>query len=250
MLILGGTTEAREFAGKLAVRADLAVTLSLAGRTREPAAQPVPVRVGGFGGAQGLAAYLRDRKVGLLVDATHPFAVRISGNAVAAARTAGVPLVVLRRPGWQRRDGDRWIEASSLEAAVEKLGTAPRRVFAALGRQELAPLEAAPQHFWLLRSVDPVSPPLRVPAATYLLGRGPFEPAAEEALLRDHGIDAVLSKNSGGAASYGKIAAARALGLPVFLVARPPPGDAPVAETVAEALQMLDHRPRLEKRGE
>lgn len=250
MLILGGTTEARELAGRLASRADVATVLSLAGRTEKPVAHPVPVRTGGFGGAAGLSAWLRDNRVDLLIDATHPFAARISANAEAAAALSDVPLVVLRRPGWAREPGDDWIEAGSISEAVESLGAAPRRTFAALGRQELAPLQRAPQHFWLVRSVDPVIPPLDAPRAEYLLGRGPFAEADEIALLRRHRIDAVLCKNSGGAASYGKIAAARRLGLPVFIVARPPEGAAPTVVSVEKALALADHRLAPEKRGE
>lgn len=241
MLILGGTTEARSLAACLAGRADLAATLSLAGRTQRPLEQPVPVRLGGFGGAEGLADHLRRNRIDLLVDATHPFAARISANAVRAAEAAEVRLLVLRRPAWTPQDGDRWTEASSVTAAVGLLGSAPRRVFAALGRQELAPLERAPQHFWLLRSVDPVLPPLAVPQAEYLLGRGPFDAAAEEGLLRDNRIDAVLCKNSGGEASHGKIAAARALGLAVFMVTRPA-GGASAVGSIEEILSLIGHR--------
>lgn len=239
ILVLGGTTEARLLAGRLAELGH-DVTLSLAGRTATPAAQPVPVRSGGFGGASGLAAFLRDGGIHLLVDATHPYAARISANAVDAAAAAGVPLVVLRRPLWLPVPGDRWTMVPDVTAAVEELGTSPRRVFVALGRNEIRPFEAAPQHAYLIRSVDPIAPGLAVPDAHYLLGRGPFDEAEERALLADHRIDAVVAKNSGGAASYGKIAAARALGLEVVLLARPPAAE-PAAETVDEAVERVDH---------
>ena len=222
ILILGGTTEARQLAGKLAARADLSVTLSLAGRTESPVAQRrAGTRVGGFGGADGLAAYLRETRIDLLIDATHPYAAQISANAAQAARMAGVPILALRRPGWEPVEGDRWTLVDTVGDAVQALGPAPRRVFLALGRQEVAAFEAAPQHHYLIRSVDPVEPKLAVPDATYLLARGPFREADERALLEKHRIDVVVSKNSGGEATYGKIAAARALGIEVVMVRRP-----------------------------
>jgi len=238
ILILGGTTEARQLAGKLAVRAS--VTLSLAGRTESPVAQGVPVRTGGFGGADGLAAYLRKTSTDLLIDATHPYAARISANAAQAAQAAGVPIFALRRPGWEPIEGDRWTEIDSVTDAVQALGPAPRRVFLALGRQEVAAFEAAPQHHYLIRSVDPVEPKLAVPGADYLLARGPFREADERALLERHSIDVVVSKNSGGAATYGKIAAARALGIEVIMVRRPDLPEVPSAETVDELTAIVD----------
>ncbi|MFD1327726.1 cobalt-precorrin-6A reductase [Mycoplana ramosa] len=241
ILILGGTTEARELASRLSRRADLDVTLSLAGRTIDPAPQPVPVRTGGFGGAAGLADYLAAHGIDLLVDATHPFARQISANAEQAADQAGTPLIRLERTGWQPVAGDRWTRAATLEEAVGALGPQPRRVFLAIGRQEAFHFNAAPQHHYLVRSVDPVDPPLTVPSVDYILARGPFAVDDEIALLRDHRIEVVLSKNSGGEATYAKIAAARALGLPVILVDRGRQGRVPMAQTVEEALRLIDH---------
>ncbi|UDL89850.1 cobalt-precorrin-6A reductase [Mesorhizobium sp. PAMC28654] len=250
ILILGGTTEARQLAGKLADRADCSVTLSMAGRTESPVAQGVPVRTGGFGGADGLAAYLRATRTDLLIDATHPYAARISANAARAARETGMPILALRRPGWKAVDGDRWVLVDNVADAVRALGIAPRRVFLALGRQEVAAFEAAPQHHYLIRSVDPVEPKLTLPNAEYLLARGPFREADEDALLRDHHIDAVVSKNSGGEATYGKIAAARALGIEVVVVSRPALPDVPSAETVEALAAMVDHFVRpVDERG-
>jgi precorrin-6A/cobalt-precorrin-6A reductase len=240
ILILGGTTEARRLAAQLASRSDLAVTLSLAGRTAAPAAQPVPIRVGGFGGAAGLAAFLEAQAIVVLIDATHPYAVQISANAVEAAARARVPLLALERPAWEPVDGDHWIEVADMPAAVTALGSTPRRVFLALGRNELRPFEAAPAHFYLIRSVDPVEPPLALPDAIYLTGRGPFNEAAEHALLVQHRIDVVVAKNSGGTATYGKIAAARRLGLPVIMLQRPPPRTEAVGN-VEQVLARLDH---------
>lgn len=241
ILILGGTTEARQLAGRLAARADCSVTLSLAGRTENPIAQNVPTRVGGFGGAGGLAAYLNDMRVDLLIDATHPYAARISANAVHAARMAGAPIVALRRPGWEAVEGDRWTDVDTTGDAVQALGAKPLRVFLALGRQEIDAFEAAPQHHYLIRSVDPVEPKLAVPDADYLLSRGPFREVDERMLFENHRIDVLVSKNSGGAATYGKIAAARALGIEVVMVRRPDLPDVPSAETVEALAAMIDH---------
>src|SRR4051812_34045318 len=138
ILILGGTSEARQLAGRLAGRSDLKVTLSLAGRTARPAAQPVPVRVGGFGGTDGLIAYLATRHIDVLVDATHPYADTIAAHAADAAARAKVPIVALRRPAWTAATGDQWIETDDVGGAVHALGAAPRRVFLAIGRQEVA----------------------------------------------------------------------------------------------------------------
>jgi precorrin-6A/cobalt-precorrin-6A reductase len=240
ILILGGTTEARELAERLASRADLEITVSLAGRTKTPAQQPVPVRRGGFGGAAGLADYLRNERIDALIDATHPFANIISGNATTAARRSGVPLLALRRPPWRAVAGDRWIEAADIAEAVRLLSVRPRRVFVTLGRTELAAL-TAPQHFYLIRSVDSVDPPLPLIRVSYITDRGPFSEAGDRALMHAHEIDAVIAKNSGGSASYGKIAAARALGIEVIMLRRSVPPDAAAVVTVEEAIAWLDH---------
>jgi precorrin-6A/cobalt-precorrin-6A reductase len=241
ILILGGTTEARELAERLAKRTDLEIIVSLAGRTKSPAPQPVPVRSGGFGGAAGLAAYLAEERIDALVDATHPYANIISANADVAARQAGVPLIAFRRPPWRAVAGDRWTEAADVADAVRSLGERPRRVFVTLGRTELIPLTTAPQHFYLIRSVDPVEPPLPLARVGYITDRGPFSAADDRALMSAHAIDAVMAKNSGGIASYGKIAAARALGIDVIMLRRPAPPDGPAVETVDEAIACLDH---------
>jgi precorrin-6A/cobalt-precorrin-6A reductase len=241
ILILGGTAEARALAGRLADDPRFHVTLSLAGRTAKPLPQPVPVRSGGFGGAEGLARYLRDEKVDALVDATHPSADVISDSAARAAALTGVPLVALRRTPWEKARGDQWIEVGSIAAAVAALGQVPRRVFLALGRKEIAPFAAAPEHVYLVRSVDPVDPPLAVPHAIYLTARGPFSEAEDHALLERYSIDVIVAKNSGGAATYGKIAAARALNLPVIMLKRPALPEVEAVGTVDDVLAWLDH---------
>ena len=217
------------------------MTLSLAGRTAEPLEQPVPVRRGGFGGAEGLASYLRAERIDVLIDATHPYAAVIAANAAEAARMARVRLIALRRAPWRKVQGDVWTEVDTMEHAAEALGKAPRRVFLALGRKELRPFEAAPQHVYLVRSVDPVDPPLAVPHAIYVTARGPFSEEEDRALLERHRIDVIVAKNSGGDATYGKIAAARALHLPVIMLKRPALPQAENVNSVEDALAWLDH---------
>ena len=240
VLILGGTTEARELALALRGR-EIVARISLAGRTAAPAAQPVPVRRGGFGGVDGLAQYLQEERVDFLIDATHPYAETISAHAVEAALRTNTPILGLRRPPWIAVDGDVWVDVGDAEDAVRALGGRARRVFLAVGRQELAPFATAPQHHYFIRSVDPVEPPLEVPHAHYILARGPFTEAGDRGLLESFSIDAVVAKNSGGDATYGKIAAARTLGIPVFMFRRPPAPRYPAVMTVAEAVAWLDH---------
>lgn len=238
VLVLGGTTEARALAARLAARADLRLTYSLAGRTAAPALPGGTLRTGGFGGADGLAGWMSAQRVTLLVDATHPFAARISANAAAAAAATRVPLVTIRRPGWTREPGDRWTLVPDMAAAAAALGPRPARVLLAIGRQEVAAFRAAPHHRYLVRSIEPVAPGDLPPGAGTILARGPFDEPAERALLRDHAIDTVVAKDSGGAAAYAKIAAARALSLTVVMVARPP--GPPALPTVEAALETIE----------
>jgi precorrin-6A/cobalt-precorrin-6A reductase len=238
ILILGGTQDARLLAAALARNADCDVVLSLAGRTVDPAAQPVPVRSGGFGGSAGLATYLRNESIDLLIDATHPFAEQISRNADAAAQATNIPMFALRRPAWEKAPGDIWTEVESLAEAVRALGEPRRRVFLAVGRQQAFHFATAPQHRYLIRSIEPIDPPLDLPDALYILDAGPFSEERELALLRQHRIDVVVSKNSGGAASYGKIAAARQIGIEVLMIGRTATPEAIVVATVEQALQM------------
>jgi precorrin-6A/cobalt-precorrin-6A reductase len=219
----------------------MAVTLSLAGRTRSPAAQPVPVRIGGFGGADGLANYLSRERIAALIDATHPYAATISANAARAAQRSNTPLLALRRPAWVCAAGDQWSEVDGVAEAAAAIGSTARRVFVALGRNELAPLMRAPHHHYLIRSIDPVDPPLMLPHAAYITGRGPFAESDERALLLQYRIDVLIAKNSGGQASYAKIAAARALGVPVIMLRRPVLPQVAAVESVEEAVAWLDH---------
>ncbi|WP_432158249.1 MULTISPECIES: cobalt-precorrin-6A reductase [unclassified Streptomyces] len=239
VLVLGGTAEARELAAALAARPGVHVTSSLAGRVSRPGALAGDVRVGGFGGADGLAGWLREHDVAATVDATHPFAAGITANAARAADATGVPLVVLRRPGWSAGPGDRWHEVPSLDAAARLLPSVGSRVFLTTGRLGLAAFAGLTDLHFVVRSVEPPEPPMP-PDAELLLARGPFTVADEIALLREHRLDVLVTKDSGGAATEAKLTAARRLGLPVLLVRRPPlpPGVTPVPD-VASALARL-----------
>jgi precorrin-6A/cobalt-precorrin-6A reductase len=250
ILILGGTTEARLLAGRLGARNDVAVTLSLAGRTRSPVAMPVPVVSGGFGGADGLARWLAEYKIDLLIDATHPFAAIMSHNAAGASVLSNVPMIALRRTAWEYQTGDRWTNVASPADAIAALGASPRRVFLALGRQEAHAADAAPWHDYLVRSVEPIDPPLMVFSARYILDRGPFTLADDLQLLAENRIDALIAKNSGGTASYEKIAAARELGIEVILIERPSLPDALTFDTVDQTLAAALHTLALKDRGE
>ncbi|NKJ04417.1 cobalt-precorrin-6A reductase [Rhizobium sp. SG741] len=250
ILILGGTTEARSLAVALASRADLDVVLSLAGRTADPAPQPVPVRSGGFGGAEGLARYLRDEAIDLMIDATHPFAARISANAAQAAAQSGVPAFALRRPAWTPVEGDDWVSVQSVPQAIAALGATSLRVFLATGRQEAHYADTAPQHHYWVRSVDPVEPPLTAPNVCYIHSRGPFRLEGELEMLRRHGIEVIIAKNSGGAATYAKIEAARQLGIKVIMIQRAEATGLSDVETLEAALNRVDHfASSLMKRG-
>lgn len=243
ILVLGGTLEASALAQALAARAALGdrTMLSYAGRVAEPKAQPVSVRVGGFGGIAGLLRYLRDERVTHLVDATHPFAAQMSGNAVAAAAQAGVPLLALTRAPWQPGPDDRWQTVPDVSAAVAALAGAPQRVMLALGRMHLAAFAAQPQHHYVLRLVDAPDSPPPLPQHTVLVARGPFDAASDAALLRAHEVGLVVCKNAGGSGARAKLDAARSLGLPVLMIARPVIAARREAASVAEVLAWLDH---------
>ncbi|MCF1592231.1 cobalt-precorrin-6A reductase [Streptomyces muensis] len=251
VLILGGTTEARRLAELLAAEPvpGLRVTNSLAGRVSAPRLPPGEVRVGGFGGADGLAAWLREHEVDALIDATHPFAGRISFNAARAAATAHVPLLALRRPGWVPVAGDDWREVESLEEAARSLPGIGRRVFLTTGRMGLAAFADLTDLWFLVRSVDAPEPP-HPPRMEVLLDRGPFTLDGERELLRRHRIDVVVTKDSGGAATAPKLRAAREAGVPVVVVRRPPvPDGVRVVAESEQALRWLATRPAFPAAG-
>ena len=256
VLILGGTTEASAIANALAGHAVIRATLSLAGRTRAPVLPALPARRGGFGGVEGLAAYLREHGVAALIDATHPFAAQISRHAVLAASIAGVPLLTVRRPEWVAQPGDRWTVVPDMPSAARSImagfdpasHATPRRVFLTIGQQDLAPFTNVLAHY-LIRSVEPPDPALLPPGARLIAARGPFREADELALLAREGIEVLITKNSGGSATAPKLAAARALGIPVIMVARPPVPPGETVPNAAGALAWLDHVAAEWKRG-
>lgn len=248
VLLLGGTTEANLLAAAIA-RSGLAGVYSYAGRTEAPMGQPIHMRVGGFGGVAGLQSYLATEAITHVIDATHPFAAQMSANAVAACTASGVPLIALERAPWLAGEGDAWTQVPDLPAAVVALGDLPRRVFLAIGRQHLDAFAIRPQHRYLVRLVDAPTGPLPLPLADVVVARGPFSVADDTALLRDRGIEVVVAKNAGGKGAVAKIAAARALGLPVVMIDRPAIPPRQIARTVTEVMGWL-HRPHPALRGE
>lgn len=240
VLLLGGTTEATALA-RLLAEARVDAIFSYAGRTDKPMAQPLPMRVGGFGGVAGLVAYLRAEKITHVVDATHPFAAQMSTNAVAACAEAGVPLVGLERPGWHAEEGDAWTHVTDMGAAVEALPNGDARVFLAIGKQHVADFAVKPTNFYLLRLVDPPKGALPLPDAEAVIARGPFDVAGDLALMQLHRITHVVAKNGGGAGARAKLDAARALGLPVVLVDRPHVPPRRVMDRPEAVMAWLDH---------
>lgn len=242
MLLLGGTAEGRELAVRLGDVPDLRAVSSLAGRLDDPRLPVGEVRSGGFGGVNGLAAWLRANSPAMVVDATHPFAGQISGHALAASELAQSPLLRLQRPGWTARAGDRWLRVPDVAAAADLVPTVGRRPLLTTGRQDLASFTGHPVCSLLdllVRCVEAPDTPL--PArTTVLLARGPYTFAGDRALLRERGIDVLVTKDSGGDRTRAKLDAARELGLPVVMIDRPPasPGVATVA-SVAEAEQWV-----------
>lgn len=238
LLILGGITEAHALARALVERSDLRVISSLAGRTGNPHPPVGEVRIGGFGGADGLAAYLRDNCIDAVIDCTHPFAARMGWNAATGCAAAGVPLLRLERPAWTRQDGDAWDEVENWTQAAAVLGARSRRVLLAVGRQELEPFAGLDRIWFLIRSVETPDPLPPFAHAEILLARGPFTYESEYELLTTRHIDTIVCKNSGGPADA-KLAAARALGLRVVIKNRPPRPHTLTVTSVAEALSWL-----------
>ncbi len=239
VLILGGTSEARALAERIAADPRYEGVVSLAGRTSAPMALALPVRIGGFGGVEGLKRYIAEAGVSHVIDATHPFAARISANAREACDALGVPLLVLARDAWRPAPEDRWIGVADNAAAVRALGEAPRRVFLTIGRQGVAAFRAAPQHDYLLRVIETPDANDLPPRCEVIHARGPFSRDAEIALMRERVIDVVVSKNSGGALTYAKIEAARALKIPVVMIAPPPRAGVAVAQDLDAAMDFL-----------
>ncbi|WP_092023811.1 cobalt-precorrin-6A reductase [Bradyrhizobium sp. OK095] len=239
-LILGGTADAGLLAAEVA-RARIDAVYSYGGRTRAPADQPLPTRIGGFGGVSGLVDTIRGEGITHVIDATHPFAAEMSRNAVEACAQTGTPLIALERAPWTKAPGDNWIEIPDVAAAVGALPDSPANVFLAIGRQHIAPFATRPQHAYTLRFVDPPEAPLPF-AAEVIVSRGPFTFDGELEMMRARGIAWIVARNSGGDGARAKIDAARTLGLPVIMISRPKLPERLRVESVAEIMQWLGHR--------
>ncbi len=222
-------------------RARIDAVYSYGGRTRAPADQPLPTRIGGFGGVSGLAGYIRSEGITHVIDATHPFAAEMSRHAVEASAETGTQLIALERAPWTRAPGDNWIEVHDVNAAVAALPEATAKVFLAIGRQHIAPFATKPQHAYTLRFVDPPEAPLPF-AADVIVSRGPFTLEGELEMMRTRSIAWIVARNSGGDGAHAKIDAARMLGLPVIMIGRPKLPERLRVESVGEIMQWLGHR--------
>lgn len=248
ILILGGTTEATALCEILAGNSAFAPTLSLAGVTKNPALPTLPCRIGGFGGREGLLRWLRANRVQAIIDATHPFAATMSHTASLTARELGIPLLRLERPEWQATARDNWQYVPSIQAAAHTLadpaglGKSPLTVFLTTGRKETRPFQAAPQHHYILRSIEAPAPEALPPNTTLITAKGPFDLAAELATVRRYGITHLVTKNSGGSATFAKIEAARACSLPVIMINRPAVTTSQTVATAREAMTWLQHQ--------
>ena len=240
VLILGGTGEARALAVALDGRPDIEFESSLAGRVTNPALPVGAVRIGGFGGATGLAEHLRECGVDAVIDATHPFAATITANAAFAAHATGIPLVVLRRPGWIADPDVRWTRVPDIAAAAASVaGLTVRNVLLTTGRRDLGAFAGDGGHHYVVRTVDPPAPPMP-PDMTLILDRGPYTVEGEVALMARHSVDVLVTKDSGGDMTSAKLAAARRRAIPVIMVDRPPvPTEVETVESVADALAWL-----------
>lgn len=242
LLILGGTGDAVNLAARTVEIAGLETITALAGRTSIPGAVAGTLRVGGFGGAIGLIEYLQAMQIDLSIDATHPFAARISWNAAQAATKVGIPHLMLIRPEWERQPTDDWIEVDRIERAVTAIPAMTERIFLTIGRQQLAPFASLTDRWCLIRSIDPPDADIALPPGELLLDRGPFYLAQERQLLIDYRIDAIVTKNSGGDATYSKIIAARELKIPVVIVQRPIAPEGDLVSDISAALAWLHER--------
>ena len=220
ILILGGTGEAAQLAARLSVRSDLTIISSLAGRVEQPATPAGIVRIGGFGGVPGLIEYLDMQRIDVVIDATHPFAAKISSHAVLACRQQKIPLIAFERPEWTPQAGDRWVQVPDIGSAAALVNKPDNRVFLSIGRQELTHFSECTNARFLIRAIDPPTVPLPQ-NSKLVLSRGPFHLDEERLLFQQEAITHIVSKNSGGAATYAKIQAARELGIQVIIVDRP-----------------------------
>jgi precorrin-6A/cobalt-precorrin-6A reductase len=243
-LVLGGTSDANRLADAIAC-ARIEAIYSYAGRTQSPVTQSLPVRTGGFGGESGLIEFIKAEQITHVIDATHPFAAEMSRHAIAACKALDLPLIALERALWTQIAGDRWIEVEDIDAAVDALPGPRAHVFLAIGRQHLMPFAAKPQHAYTLRFVDPPIGPLPLPDTEIIVSRGPFTFQGDLELMRTRNIEWVVARNAGGAGARAKIDAARELGLPIVMIARPALPERPRVESVEEVLAWLGHDARL-----
>ena len=243
-LLLGGTGDANTLAKALA-HARIGAIYSYAGRTQIPLGHALPTRIGGFGGVAGLAEYIRMERITHVIDATHPFAAEMSRHAVEACAATNTPLIALERAPWVRTAEDNWIDVSDIDAAVAALPDTPARVFLAIGRQHIAPFAAKPQHAYTLRFVDAPDGALPLPNAEVVVSRGPFTLQGDRELIASRRIDLLVARNSGGSGARAKIDAARHLGIPVIMIARPVLPERPRVESAAQVLAWLGHDARL-----
>jgi len=237
VLVLCGTGDAIELVAKLSKIPHIETIASLAGRTSQPASLIGKVRTGGFGGVDGLATYLQTQQIDYLIDATHPFAIQMSDHAAAATKAVGIPSVMLVRPAWKKVTGDRWIEVESVEAAVQAIPVTAKRIFLTVGRQQLEPFTTLKEPWYLIRSIE--SSDVVIPNSKIVLDRGPFNLEQERQLLSEYRIDLIVSKNSGGAATYAKVVAARELDIPIVMVQRPVMPNVEQVESVDRSIGWL-----------
>ena len=244
LLVLGGTGEAMQLVGMAADRFGdrLEITTSLAGRTRHPAPLPCAVRIGGFGGASGLARWIVENQVDLVIDATHPFSATMSENVRLACETVGVVRLVLGRPQWMPVAGDRWLPVSDAGAAARLVLKVGQRPFLTMGERELASFAGLGSMRVVVRLIDRPVNPLPFQNCEIIRGRGPFTLVAERRLLAQHEIDVIVAKNSGGSATYAKIAAARRAQIPVIMINRPPPVAGERVEISEHAVSWIEKR--------
>ena len=240
VLILGGTTEARELAGRLTETGSFDAITSLAGRTRSPLKLPGRVRSGGFGGPGPMANYLRDERIDAVVDATHPFAEIISAHAAEACAAAGTPRIALVRGQWLNPLDGNWQEATSLVAAADLLPGLASRVFLTVGRQGLDPFSGLAGIWFLVRLIEETEPPLPLADYQVLIGRPPYGIDEERAIMKDHAIDCLVTKNSGGPATEAKITAALEADIPIVLVQRPDPLPGEHVERLDDCIAWLE----------
>lgn len=240
LLILGGTTEATALAHALH-DAQIKATFSYAGRVARPKRQPLPTRIGGFGGVEGLADYIRENGITHVIDATHPFAAQMSKNAVAACAQAATHLVALTRPKWVAQAGDEWRHVPDITGAVAALDGPAQNVMLAIGRMHLDAFAPRPQHRYLLRLVDAPDGVVPLPSRHIIVDQGPFTVEDDTILMRDHNIEVVVAKNAGGSGARAKIDAARALNIPIIMIDRPAIPDRPEVGKPEDVLDWLAH---------